>query len=147
MLEKTDLLGTWQLESWSIGHEDRDEVTYPFGEDPIGLLLYTADDWMSVSISRRERGDLPDDVPFRSIDPEHLAAAYRDYFHYAGRFRIHGDDVTHYVTQSLNPNFIGSEQLRHVELDGRTLVLSGRDEIAGKPRFHHLVWHKLGAAP
>lgn len=146
MISKSDLLGTWQLESWSIGYEGRDDVTHPFGEDPIGLLLYTADDWMSASISRREREALPTDVPFRSIAAEALAAAYRDYFHYAGRFRVSGDDVTHYVTQSLNPNFVGSEQLRHIELDGSTLVLSGRDEVGSEVRFHQLVWHKLKAA-
>lgn len=146
MLEKSDLLGAWQLESWSIGHEGRDDVSFPFGEDPIGLLLYTDDDWMSVSVSRRERAGLPEDKPFRSIAQEQLAAAYCDYFHYAGRYRISDDDVTHYVTQSLNPNFVGSEQLRHVELDGQTLVLSGRDVVGGNVRYHHLVWHKLGAA-
>ena len=145
MLEKSDLLGAWQLESWSIGHENRDEVTYPFGDDPVGLLLYTADDWMSASISRRERPPLPDNVAFRSIPESSLAVAYRDYFHYAGRFRVTGDDVTHYVTQSLNPGFVGSEQLRHVELDGSTLVLSGREEVGGRARFHQLVWHKLSA--
>ena len=86
-------------------------------------------------------------MAFRRIDASLLAAAYRDYFHYAGRYRIQGNDVTHYVTQSLNPNFVGTEQLRHIELDGSTLVLSGRDEAAGETRFHQLVWHKLGAAP
>lgn len=146
MLEKSDLLGAWQLESWSIGHEGRDEVSFPFGEDPVGLLLYTADDWMSVSVSRRDRAALPQDQPFRKIDSQRLAGAFKAYFHYAGRFRVSGDDVTHYVTQSLNPNFVGSEQLRHVELDGHTLVLSGRDEVDGRARFHHLIWHKLGAA-
>jgi hypothetical protein len=145
-VDKSQLLGTWQLESWSIGYAGRDDVSFPFGEDPVGLLLYTEDDWMSVSISRRERAVLPADVPFRRIDAERLAGAFRDYFHYAGRYRLRGDDVVHYVTQSLNPNFVGSEQLRHVEIDGQTLVLSGRDEAAGETRFHHLVWHKLAAA-
>lgn len=146
MIEKSRLLGAWQLESWSIGYEGRDDVSFPFGEDPLGLLVYSDDDWMSASIAHRERAALPVDVPFRAIDAEILGEAYRSYFHYAGRFRITGDDVTHYVTQSLNPNFVGTEQLRHIELDGSTLVLSGRDEAGGTIRFHQLVWHKLGPA-
>jgi hypothetical protein len=145
MIEKAQLLGAWQLESWSIGYADREDVSFPFGEDPVGLLMYTDDDWMSASISRNDRELLPADVAFRRIDPALLAASYRNYFHYAGRFRVEGDDVTHYVTQSLNPNFVGSEQLRHVELDGHTLVLSGRDDASGEARFHQLVWHKLQA--
>lgn len=146
MVDKTQLLGAWQLESWTIGYVGRDDVSHPFGEDPVGLLMYTDDDWMSASVARRERSRLPSDQPFRSIEEASLAAAYRDYFHYAGRFRVDGDDVIHYVTQSLNPNFVGSEQLRHIELDGSTLVLSGRDESAGVVRLHQLVWHKLRPA-
>jgi hypothetical protein len=147
MADKAQLLGAWQLESWSIGYADRDDVTFPFGEDPVGLLVYSNDDWMSASIARRDRAPLPADVPYRRIDAELLADAFRGYFHYAGRYRVSGDDVIHYVTQSLNPNFVGSEQLRHIELDGETLVLSGRDEdAAGVARFHQLVWHKLRPA-
>ena len=146
MADKSQLLGTWQLESWSIGYADRDDVTYPFGDDPGGLLIYSQDDWMSASIARRERQALPADVPFRRIDAELLAGSYRDYFHYAGRYRVVGEDVIHYVTQSLNPNFVGTEQLRHIELDGETLVLSGRDDAGGTARFHQLVWHKLRGA-
>ena len=54
-------------------------------------------------------------------------------------------DVIHYVTQSLNTNFPGTEQLRHAELDGQTLVLSGKDKVGEITRFHSLVWHKLPA--
>ena len=54
-------------------------------------------------------------------------------------------DVIHYVTQSLNPNFPGTEQLRHAELDGQTLVLSGKDQVGEITRFHSLVWHRLEA--
>ena len=54
----------------------------------------------------------------------------------------HGNLSHNYVTQSLNPNFPGSEQLRHAELDGQTLVLSGKDKVGEVIRFHSLVWHR-----
>lgn len=146
MISKKDLVGTWQLESWSVGYSDREEYTSPFGEDPKGLLMYTEDDWMSASIGRSDRQTLPDDISFRKIPEEKLARAYLSYFHYAGRYRVVEGDVIHYVTQSLNPNFVGSEQLRHAELDGHTLVLSGRDTADGVVRLHSLVWHRLSAA-
>lgn len=143
MISKADLVGTWQLESWTIGYSDRDEMSSPYGEDPKGLLLYTHDDWMSASIGRSDRHHLPLDVSFRKIPEEKLARAYLSYFHYAGRYRVIDGDIVHYVTQSLNPNFVGTEQLRHAELDGQTLVLSGRDEAGGAKRLHSLVWHRL----
>ena len=49
------------------------------------------------------------------------------------------------MSQSLNPDFPGTEQLRHAELDGQTLVLSGKDQVGEVTRFHSLVWHKLAA--
>ena len=143
MLSKDDLLGTWQLESWTIGYSDREEFTNPFGEDPQGLLMYSADGWMSAAINRAGRARLPDDASPRRLPPEVQAAAYQSYFHYAGRYEVVDGDVIHYVTLSLNPNFPGTTQLRHAELDGHTLVLSGKDEAAGVSRFHSLVWHRV----
>lgn len=145
MISKEDLHGTWQLESWIIGYSNREEFSFPFGEDPQGLLMYTADGWMSASISRGERKLLPDNVSFRALPDEQKAAAFVSYFHYAGRYRVVDGDVIHYVTQSLNPNFPGTEQLRHAELDGQTLVLSGKDQVGTITRFHSLVWHKVEA--
>ena len=145
MISKEELHGTWQLESWTIGYSDRDDFSYPFGEDPTGLLLYTADGWMSASISRNKRELLPQDVSFRKLPDAVKAEAYTSYFHYAGRYRVVSGDVIHYVTQSLNPNFPGTEQLRHAELDGQTLVLSGKDKSGEITRFHSLVWHKLAS--
>ena len=59
MISKDELIGTWQLESWAIGYADRDEFTYPYGEEPAGLLVYSNDGWMSASINRPGRALLP----------------------------------------------------------------------------------------
>ena len=146
MIEKEDLIGTWTLESWTIGYSDRDEFSYPYGEDPQGVLIYGTDGWMSVCVARRERDRLPQDVSFRKLPDSLKAEAFSSYFHYAGRYRVVEGDVVHYVSQSLNPNFPGTEQLRHAQLDGQTLVLSGKDQVGGVTRFHSLVWHKVAAA-
>ncbi|MBA6411647.1 lipocalin-like domain-containing protein [Parahaliea sp. F7430] len=145
MIEVKDLIGTWHLESWTIAYSDRDELSNPFGEDPQGLLLYSAEGWMSASICHAERPRFPAEQSPRRVDDGPKAEAFSSYFHYAGRYKLSGGDVIHYVTQSLNPNFPGTEQLRHAELDGQTLVLSGKDEVAGVTRFHVLVWHRAEA--
>lgn len=142
MISKQDLMGTWQLESWTIGYSDRDDFSYPYGEDPQGLLMYTDDGWMSACIARRDRALFAEDVNYRKIPDADKGEAFSSYFQYAGRYRVEGGDVIHYVTHSLNPNFPGSEQLRHAELDGQTLVLSGKDKVGDVVRFHSLVWHR-----
>lgn len=145
MITKEDIVGAWQLESWTIGYSNRDDFSYPFGENPQGLLMYSDDGWMSAAINRADRGRFPEDVSPRSVSQEAVVAAYNSYFHYAGRYRIIGGDIIHYVIQSLNLNFPGTEQLRHAELDGSTLVLSGKDQAADVTRFHSLVWHRVSA--
>jgi hypothetical protein len=147
MLQACDLVGAWQLESWTIGYSNRDEFTTPFGEEPEGLLLYTTDGWMSASVGCAGRDRFPEGVSPRGSGEARRAEAYSTYFHYAGRYRVADGDVIHEVSQSLNPNFVGSAQLRHAELDGQTLVLSGKDESAGATRFHTLVWHRAPASP
>lgn len=142
MISKQDLVGAWELESWVIGYSDRDDLSYPYGEDPKGLLVYTDDGWMSAAIARGERDRFPEDVSYRRIPDQARSGAFESYFHYAGRYRIQGGDVIHYVSMSLNPNFPGTEQLRHAELDGQTLVLSGKDKVGDVQRFHSLVWHR-----
>ena len=145
MISKQDLVGSWQLESWTIGYSDRDDFSYPFGESPQGLLMYSNDGWMNATICRSERSQLPQDVGFRKLPDALKAEAFVSYFQYAGRYRVVENDVIHYVTMALNPNFPGSEQLRHAELDGHTLVLSGKDEVGEVARFHSLVWHRMPA--
>ena len=143
MIQASDLVGTWQLESWTIGYSSSDKLSNPFGEDPQGLLLYTADGWMSASVCRPNRTLLPEGESPRALPDAAKADAYASYFHYAGRYRVQEGDVIHYFSQSLNPNFPGSEQLRHAELDGQTLVLSGKDQVGDVTRFHSLVWHRV----
>ncbi|RLQ22323.1 hypothetical protein DWB85_08570 [Seongchinamella sediminis] len=145
MISKADLVGAWQLESWTIGYSDREDFSYPYGEEPRGLLVYSDDGWMSACIAHRERALFPEDTNYRKLPDATKAEAFSSYFHYAGRYRVVGGDVIHYVTQSLNPNFPGTEQLRHAELDGQTLVLSGKDKAGQVTRFHSLVWHRAAA--
>ena len=142
MINKDQLSGTWELESWTIGYSDRDDFTYPYGENPQGLLLYTDDGWMSASICRSDRAKLPADVSFRKLPEATKAEAFSSYFQYAGRYSVLEGDVIHSVAQSLNPNMPDTEQLRHAELDGQTLVLSGKDQVGDTTRFHSLVWHR-----
>jgi hypothetical protein len=136
MITEDELIGSWSLESWTIGYSDRDDFTNPYGEDPRGLLIYSNDGWMNATICRSERDPLPEDVPFRKLPDGVKAQAFSSYFQYAGRFRVVEGDVIHYVTTALNPNMVG-------ELDGHTLVLSGKDEAGGVTRFHSLVWHRI----
>ncbi len=137
------LLGTWQLLSWTIGNDEGQVVSEPFGSSPEGLLVYTDAGWMTAAICRRAREQFPEQKSLRSLDALLLAKAYTSYFHYAGPFSIEGEFVTHTVALSLNPNFVGTQQVRRFVLDGDQLTLSGEESVGTHIRYHKLQWQRL----
>jgi hypothetical protein len=136
------LVGAWSLVSWRIFGADDALLSEPFGPHPRGLLQYTADHWMSAAIGFADRPLLPAGTSPRRMPPEILAEAWRNYFHYAGRWRIVDDSVIHSVELSLNPNMVGTEQVRHMQFDGSTLTLTGTENVGEHPRRHLLLWQK-----
>ena len=89
------LVGGWQLCSWELDYADTGVTRYPYGQQARGLLLYTADGWMNAVIERGGRSQVPAGVNPRAIEPDLLATAYREFFQYAGHYRIEGDAVVH----------------------------------------------------
>ena len=135
------LIGARKLASWHIDFADGSPRAYPFGRDAEGVILYTADGWMSAAIARAGRQPLSSETPRAAPDAEQLAA-FQSYFHYAGPWRVEGDHVIHTVVTALNPGFVGTEQRRKVDFsaDG-ILTLSANDTDArGRARHHALAW-------
>ena len=143
------LLGTWHLVRWDVRYGDGRPSSLPYGPDATGLILYTEDGHMSACIARGNRGRLSSDSVRSAPESERLAA-FESYFQYAGRYEICGDaghrQVVHTVTQSLNPNFVGTQQVRNMAFarGGQELTLSASDTVPGTPvaRHHRLVWSR-----
>jgi len=142
------LLGTWHLCRWEIAYGDARAATLPYGPDPVGLILYTADGWMNACIARGGRTRLSGDS-MRKLPTAEALAAFESYFSYAGRYTLRTlegrPQVVHQVTMSLNQNFVGSEQVRdmHFDAEGR-LTLSASDTLPGSDvaRHHRLTWER-----
>ncbi len=139
------LVGAWQLERWEIAYEDG-TASLPFGPDAEGLLLYTADGWMSASIMTAGRARLSRANP-RAAPAAERATAFDGYFSYCGRWRIVGQGVQHDVSIALNPGMVGTPQVRAVLLRDRTLTLSAEEAGPGGIRVHRLRWRRPGLRP
>jgi hypothetical protein len=133
------LIGTWQLESWSLVYQDGRPEEFPLGPDAQGLILYTPDGHVSATLMRAVRpGAAPSDATSK-------AAAYDESFAYAGRYAIRDNTVFHTLAIATNPAIIGVTSTRHIQLDGDQLVLSGPDFHAGSPRTQRIAWRRAKA--
>src|SRR5258708_28567809 len=97
----------------------------PFGEHPLGLILYTPDGYVSAQLQRPER------PPFANGDllhatPEEYAAAGRSYIAYSGRFFVDEAkrSLSHEMAVSFFPNWVRPPQVRLVKVDRERLQLS-----------------------
>ena len=152
-MDKLDnpLLGTWHLVRWDITYGDGREPTLPYGNSATGMIAYTTDGFMSACIARGGRDKLSS-ASVRSAPVDERLAAFESYFQYAGPYEINGSTgkqrVTHRVTHSLNPNFVGTQQVRNMTFsaDGN-LTLSASDAVPGTDiaRHHRLVWARVAA--
>jgi hypothetical protein len=141
MATAESLIGAWKLVSWSIELGAGDEKRYPFGEHPVGSIMYSADGRMLAAIATGEREALSNAVPQRAPEHEKLAA-FDSFFSYGGHFEVIGDDVVHHVDISLNPNFVGSTQVRRITLQGDQLELSASEVAGPQVRKHRLCWQR-----
>ena len=110
---------------------------------------------MSASIARAGRHALSSESVRSAPEAERLAA-FESYFHYAGPYELRrgpdlptGLQVVHRVTMALNPNFVGTTQVRDVAFDAAGLLtLSASDTVPGRAvaRHHRLVWRRARRA-
>ncbi len=139
-MTRDELVGAWAYHGWRSTYEDG-RVTEPFGEGASGLLLYSADGYMSANIMAAGR------EPFAKLNPREAslrerASAFDAYFSYAGRWRLVRGTIVHEVTVALNPALVGSEQWRTPMLRGRRLILAADEPTPRGVRRHELEWRR-----
>ena len=139
-----DVLGTWELVSYTEGDNHGSPVTYPLGSDALGLIMYTGDGYMSAQIMRTDRPayDRPETG---GGTPAQAEAAAAGYLAYSGPFTVdENTGVLHHQPRvSLLPNWLNLTQLRHSTLDADHLTLSAITEAPdGAETISTLVWKR-----
>ena len=118
------LVGTWTLVSCSAVAPNGEKLD-PYGDAPLGQLIYTNDGHMAAVLSRagRSRFASPDLLAGTSSE---IKEAFEGMDAYAGIYEINEKEasVTHRTLVSRMPNWEGSPQLRYFKFDGNRLVLS-----------------------
>lgn len=142
-LRPDQLVGTWRLTDWeALG--DEGDVSRPFGDGPLGYVVYTRDGRMITTISRASRAPIGGDLLAGPVGPR--AAAFGSFLAYSGTFRVEGHDVVHHVEMSLFPDWVGTEQRRHAQLaEGGSVLILSTDPMPASGRMvqHCLRWERL----
>ncbi|MGC5012402.1 lipocalin-like domain-containing protein [Streptosporangium sp. DT93] len=135
-----DLVGAWRLVEWRIGAPGSG-VSHPFGRDAVGLLCYTPDGYMSMTVSRAGHAPSPAGSPW-GASPEPLtepsAEASASFLSYAGRYEIREGQIAHDVELSLDRSVAGAVQVRELNVNGDRLVLATSE----RGDWHTMIWRR-----
>lgn len=134
-------LGSWGLVSYEHVLPSGD-VSKPFGESPLGLILYQADGRMSAQISTARPARFASE-DFQQASVEEAAEAWRTYFGYWGSFKVNMERgvVVHRVKGSSFSNWIGTEQVRQFRFDGTERLILETRSASGR---WTLIWQRKG---
>ena len=135
------LVGTWKLVSCEVKRGDG-RVSYPYGKNPRGYIMYDDAGYMSVAIMRENRPAFASGG-LRGGTVQQKSEAADTYLSYAGRYALHADKVVHRVEVILFPNWVGTELERSIHVaDGKLTLSSPPDRIGGVDRTTHIVWER-----
>jgi hypothetical protein len=138
-----ELYGTWKLVSYVLRIEATGERTKPFGSAPRGFLSYGRDGRMTALIVKDER---PRPVDMARATPEERIELYDTLVAYGGTFTFHGDRVVHHVDISWSEEWTGTDQVRHIRLEGDRLHITSDPReslIDGRIVVAELLWEKV----
>jgi hypothetical protein len=140
---KDSVVGTWRLVSVT-STTDRGVVDKAaLGQNPSGLLTYTADGRMMAIIS--DDGRKPLSVADRVSAPaDERAQAYSTFMAYAGRYTYTCDKVVHHIEVASLQNWVNTDQTRFVTLQGNRLIVRNTPQLRGAVMVTlESVWERL----
>ena len=108
------LVGTYRLLSFE-NFADDGEVQTPFGPNPRGFAMYTAEGYMSAILMVRDRPNFPEGDILAATDADRVAA-FATSSAYAGRWEIVGDRIIHHLEATTYPNWTDTDQPRNFDL-------------------------------
>ncbi len=135
-MSKDRILGTWSLVSYIILRSENKEKIYPYGKNPIGILIYTLQD-VSVHIMRSERIQKNDltDIKIEAAD---------NYGGYVGSYKIEGNTIIHYPKIASFINYLGIPQVRGFNLQDDLLIIEYSSYEDHEEIHSELIWERVG---
>jgi hypothetical protein len=100
------VVGAWKLLSYERVDAASGETTRPWGENPLGYLMYLPGGHMSATLTSEGRKPVP------PTDEKQVAQLYFNMSAYAGTYTVQGSTLVHHVKVAWVPSWVGSDQPR-----------------------------------
>ncbi|WP_168073841.1 lipocalin-like domain-containing protein [Caulobacter sp. SSI4214] len=149
-INRQQLVGAWLLASYVEQDMATGVSSFPMGEHPKGVILYTPDGYMSAQLAKGERARFASDDVYAGRADEYEQAG-QSYLAYSGRYFV--DDATgrleHEMFVSFFPNWQGQRQVRVARIDGDMLYLAPAEPMPfnGGLKMAYLAWRRAPAHP
>ena|ERR1700722_14119950 len=141
-MNNDELVGTWKLVSALSKRASDGGSEAPYGANPVGFLTYSRDGRVMAILGHGDRKLLP----AGGGTLEEQAEAFKTFLAYAGRYKLSGDRVSHYVEVSSIQNYVGKELVRSVKYQADQIILvTPPTPVNGKIQTIELTWQRLPA--
>lgn len=122
---KPDLVGTWRLvEYWDRATDDQAK-TYPYGEHPMGAIIYDRGGNVWVLIAKNPQPErLPKDG-LKNLTADQLRTMLQEFVAYFGTYTVDAEKsiVTHHVAADVRRDYTGTDQPRPFKINGDELII------------------------
>jgi hypothetical protein len=114
-------VGAWRVVSYAAKDVSTGELTHPFGEQVIGMAIYSASGLMSILVAGRDRVASTATGAQRFEERSRL---FDSMYAYTGRYTVSGDKVTIHVESAWQPDWAGTDRVRTLTLDHDVLTIT-----------------------
>lgn len=133
------VVGAWKLVAFERRDAVSGETSYPWGQKPLGYLMYLPDGYMSAVLTSEGRKTVP------ANDDKQVAQLFNNMAAYAGKYTVSGDTVVHHVEVAWLPTWVDSDQPRQLTFDGDALRIQTqpiRSRLDDKDYIYILIWKR-----
>jgi len=133
------LVGTWRLISYA--ELDDAGATHPWGESVVGRITYEPSGRMAVQMAKANRPRLSNS-DLTALRQDEYREAFLSYFSYFGRYTVQDGAVVHHVESASIADWVGTDQVRYCEMEGRRLTLRTAP-LNGREAVLVAVWERM----
>jgi len=119
------VVGVWKVKTFEVEQIETKKITKPYGEKPSGFFVFTKTRFFSITLG----SDRKPPAAASPTDAERVEL-FKSMSATAGVYTVEGGKVTITYDGAWNPQWIGTTQIRAVEISGTTMTFKSLTPVA-----------------